>query len=60
VSDSTASASAAKDKDAIKVWVVIDGLDSEESWVAIEEVSNPKDFLLTTAAAAGRTLAQVG
>jgi hypothetical protein len=44
VSDSTVLASAAKDKDAIEAWVVIDGTDSEESWVAIKEVSNPEDF----------------
>jgi hypothetical protein len=59
-SDSAASASAAKDKDAIEAWVVIDGSDSEESWAAIEEVSDPEDFLLTAAAAAGRTPAQAG
>jgi hypothetical protein len=59
-SDSAASASAAKDKDAIEAWVVIDGTDSEESWVVIEEVSDPKDFQLTAAAAARHTPAQAG
>ena len=59
-SDSAASASAAKDKDAIEAWVVIDGSDSEESWAAIEEVSDPEDFLLTATAAAGWTLVQAG
>ena len=44
VSDSIASASAAKDKDAIEAWVVIDRMDLEESWAAIEEVSGPEDF----------------
>ena len=57
-SDSVASASTAtKDKDAIEVWVIINGLDSEESWAAIEEVSNPEDLQLTAATAAGSTLA---
>jgi hypothetical protein len=60
VSDTAALASAAKDKDAIEAWVVIDRSDSEESWAAIEEVSDPEDFLLTAAAAAGCTLVQVG
>jgi hypothetical protein len=55
-SDSMALASAAKDKDTIEAWVIIDGSDLEESWAAIEEVSDPKDFLLTAAAAAGWTL----
>jgi hypothetical protein len=59
-SDSAASALAAKDKDAIKAWVVIDRMDLEESWAAIEEVSGPEDFRLTTAAAARHTLAQAG
>jgi len=48
---------ATKDKDAIEVWVIINGLDSEESWAAIEEVSNPEDLQLTAATAAGSTLA---
>jgi hypothetical protein len=60
VSDSAALASAAKDKDAIEAWVVIDGMDLEESWTAIEEVSDPKDFQLTAAAATGHTLVQAG
>jgi len=60
VSDSAASVSAAKDKDAIEAWVVIDRMDSEESWAAIEEVSNPEDFLLTATAAAGWTPVQAG
>jgi hypothetical protein len=60
-SDSAASAStAAKDKDAIEAWVVIDGSDSEESWAAIEEVSDAKDSQLTVTAAAGSIPAQVG
>ncbi len=58
-SNNTASA-ADKAKDAIKAWVVIDGLDLEESWVAIEEVSNPKDLQLTATTAAKSSPAQAG
>src|SRR6266851_2277545 len=49
-----------KAKDAIEVWVVINRLDSEESWAAIEEVSDPEDLQLTTTAVARSSLAQVG
>ena len=59
-SNSAASASAAKDKDTIEAWVVIDGTDLEESWAAIEEVSDPKDLQLTAAAVARHTPAQAG
>ena len=58
-SDNTALA-ADKAKDTIEAWVIIDGSDSEEPWVAIEEVSDPEDLQLTAAAVAGSSLAQVG
>ena len=58
-SDNAASA-ADKAKDTIEAWVVIDGSDSEESWAAIEEVSDPEDLQLTAAAAAGSSPAQAG
>jgi hypothetical protein len=51
----SAALASAKDKDAIEVWVIINRSDSEESWVAIKEVSDPKDFQLTVAAA-GRSV----
>ena len=59
-SDSAASASAGKDKDAIEAWVVIDGADFEESWAAIEEVTGPEEFQLTVAAAGGSVPMQAG
>ncbi len=56
----SAALAADKAKDTIEAWVVINRLDLEESRVAIEEVSNPEDFQLTTTTAAGSSLAQVG